>query len=584
MKKFLFIFAVLLLPVFMSAQETSQGMSRGQSKGQAPSKVMSRAYRGQTPKIIKKFQKSAALEFCCTVQEIYSEKTTKTLLDLAKESKQLGIKVLPDIFEAGARKGKAGFGFIYIGAKNRNYIITNRHTVENGDSYVITYTDSDGKTTEYKDVSLVSVSYEYDLAVLAFPPKVRPFKKGADFSASYGKDIEKFLSGEALNFFESPDDDYFEDEEFEDEDEFLSLLFPVPSITEIAAFAESGKYVVESENPGVEVYETAIEFGECIGYEENDFLAVLPYVSKRIAQDYGKQIFLDVVKRCPYTDWEIISLAFSDLSAMEGLRYVIAWYAFTGYNRLDFGKKGQRGHTNRKTIPVEIQPPDVKPNTEDWNVIYNLPAKHSHAVTSWTFEYGRWRLLSFKMGGAEYSINSDDFNHLGSISLYQPSAYVLSNGVENSLLRDTSYFTEYLDFEVRMLNWLSVDSTIKACSYNSPMYHQGSGLIGGVFENVELQAGAKFLMPMYFKYVIFSPYASTKLGARIGGFSEGLYFDLTASADAVLRSTWFIRRWGLTVFEDTGVKINLDSVIRQNPEGKRFTPNVCLLIGFGVGY
>ncbi|MDR2922597.1 MAG: serine protease, partial [Treponema sp.] len=75
-------------------------------------------------------------------------------------------------------KGGFGTGFIYVDNDGKNYIITNYHVINQSQTPSITFENQDGTKTIFKNLKIVMIDEEQDLALLSFSENQEPFKYG----------------------------------------------------------------------------------------------------------------------------------------------------------------------------------------------------------------------------------------------------------------------------------------------------------------------------------------------------------------------------------------------------------------------
>jgi len=572
--------------------------------------------------------------YICEVREVYSEKVTNQLKDLGKYFQQTGERDFAVRMEEFLAEDNYGTGFVYVRSDGKNFVITNRHLVQFGESVTVSFYAEDGTVSEYVDLKVVAMNEQLDLAVLAFPNDIRPFKKGlnlysglvengtkivaAGFNDTGDRNSWKLVSGVVSNNsatikeLASPEVSTFIQHTVQlnaglsggpllvrNKDKSYSVVgintwqtekrmntnvaIPVSVIEE---FVEDVNDDPESENPGEEVYARAIKFGTFMGNYTTNYQQLVPHISTQFIADYGKQIFVDTQRRCTKDIWETITNVYMDGTPLEGLQYAIAWQVFEIYHRNDRNYSKQKKSDDsraKKVIPVSIQPPDNYKDTEDWYVIYNLPAKGAHAFSRWIYEYGTWQLRNFIRGSGEFAVKDKDLSHMGKVKLYQPNLIVVSNGITGNVPYDKTLFSQYLDVEVKIKNWLSIETTGKLVNSQIPVMRSGEDILMARFKQGEIQCGAQFNMPFYLQSIILMPYGSTKLGVQLEDVDMKTAVDLSFDVDGALRSTLFLKEIGLTFFVDTGCSFILDSILVPNADGKRWTPNFNFFVGLGFG-
>ena len=82
------------------------------------------------------------------------------------------------------KRGGFGSGFVYVDSKGNNFIITNYHVIVGAYRLSVTFENEDGKKTIIKNLSVLNVDEQEDLAILAFPEGIRPFRRGLPISGT----------------------------------------------------------------------------------------------------------------------------------------------------------------------------------------------------------------------------------------------------------------------------------------------------------------------------------------------------------------------------------------------------------------
>ncbi len=108
-----------------------------------------------------------------TKQLYYSIANFYNSLDKSQEN-----QFLAAYFLAKAEKGGFGSGFIYVDRNGNNYIITNRHVVDQCEEADVKFENEDGTFKLFTDCKVLWVDPDVDLAVLAFPNNNKIFKIG----------------------------------------------------------------------------------------------------------------------------------------------------------------------------------------------------------------------------------------------------------------------------------------------------------------------------------------------------------------------------------------------------------------------
>jgi len=80
------------------------------------------------------------------------------------------------------KRGGFGSGFVYVDSSGNNFIITNYHVIVGAYRLSVTFESESGEKTVIKNLSILSVDEQEDLAILAFPSGQKPFRRGVPIS------------------------------------------------------------------------------------------------------------------------------------------------------------------------------------------------------------------------------------------------------------------------------------------------------------------------------------------------------------------------------------------------------------------
>ncbi len=118
----------------------------------------------------------AAVFVSCAQNELkevgphYHQSTIEFLLNLSEVYAKDGYSTSAARFKAYAEKGGGqGSGFVYKAKGGVYHLITNRHVVGAAESVTVEFEAVGGAITAYKNCSIVAVSKDVDLALVAFP-------------------------------------------------------------------------------------------------------------------------------------------------------------------------------------------------------------------------------------------------------------------------------------------------------------------------------------------------------------------------------------------------------------------------------
>lgn len=126
----------------------------------------------------------------------YHQKTKDTFNNIATYFEKRGDPQAAEFFRSYAESGSWGSGFIVVDKSGNNYIITNRHVVEQSENVDLVFENEDGSEKIFQDCPIVYTDNDIDLAVVQFPDNKRVFKRGFDFDTGLQRErTEVFSAG-----------------------------------------------------------------------------------------------------------------------------------------------------------------------------------------------------------------------------------------------------------------------------------------------------------------------------------------------------------------------------------------------------
>ena len=126
----------------------------------------------------------------------YHQKTKDTFNNIATYFEKRGDPQAAEFFRSYAESGSWGSGFIVVDKSGNNYIITNRHVVEQSENVDVVFENEDGSEKIFQDCPIVYTDNDIDLAVVQFPDNKRVFKRGFDFDTGLQRErTEVFSAG-----------------------------------------------------------------------------------------------------------------------------------------------------------------------------------------------------------------------------------------------------------------------------------------------------------------------------------------------------------------------------------------------------
>jgi hypothetical protein len=126
----------------------------------------------------------------------YHQKTIDTFNNIAAHFESIGETQMAGFFRSYAEGGAWGSGFVVVDESGNNYILTNRHVVEQSETVDVVFQNEDGTETTYRDCPILYVDNNVDLAVVKFPGGQKAFEDGFEFETGLQRDrTEVFSAG-----------------------------------------------------------------------------------------------------------------------------------------------------------------------------------------------------------------------------------------------------------------------------------------------------------------------------------------------------------------------------------------------------
>lgn len=319
-------------------------------------------------------------DYVCVVKEVFYEKNIEDLKEFAAMFKKSGNKSVAKAFEEYAQNGGFGSGFIYVDKDGKNYVVTNRHVIEQAETVNVEFMKPDGTVKKYEGLSIVAMGQDLDIALLAFPANNQPFEKGLDiyekplddgttvYSAGYpgllgepswqlgtghitngSARVPKLVDPEITTLLQhsamvdsgnsgGPLLIRNKDKEYKvvgvNTWKVLnrqSTNFSLPAKV-ISEFIEKALYG-EPDDSVKAITEQAAKLEKVLANKNAKFEDLVPFISAQYVADFGRPIFEEVLKRCSKDNLDYIMGVFFDESPIEGMRNAIAWYIFWNITR-----------------------------------------------------------------------------------------------------------------------------------------------------------------------------------------------------------------------------------------------------------
>lgn len=465
----------------------------------------------------------------CIVRSNLSEKSTTFLQNYGSSLKKQGYGKYATIID-NYLEGSFGSGFVYEGSNGKKYVITNRHVVISGDTVTIQFEKDDGTYDEYKDLPVLAIDDDLDVAVIELPSTAR--KSGisvktsavsdgedvwtAGFPGLGGKPAWQFGKGSVTNSSARIDElvsssitTIIQHSAQVDggnsggpllvKDSSTSLGYRVVGInTWKAANRENTNFaipmkavktfvdnVIARKNSSGLIENRIEKFNNSIANKEETFGKMSRFISNDMVSSLSSKTFLNIVNTASSEAQDII-LANFIVDPLEGIRYAIAAYVWNSFRR--------RG----ELIAYTTGTPEAVDSA--YNVTFTIDGKTPFTST-WIKEQGLWKISDFN-GIASGS----EITGASTVTCYDPFVLDLSGSV---------FFPNQgsLPFAISF-------------NYRTELYGYGfkyvSDTIEGVGYNIFLM-DFSFFVPINFGKVIVTPYATAGLGSFRE--KEGTEFD-----------------------------------------------------------
>jgi regulation of enolase protein 1 (concanavalin A-like superfamily) len=143
-------------------------------------------------------------DYICIIKPVYHEKTRDTFKSLAKYFEESGDNKIAGYFNALAEEHGHGTGWVFVDGEGENYIITNRHVVNQAEKVNLYFEDPGGKQKSYNNCPILFIDNRMDLAVIRFPDEQNEFKTGLELDTEKKKELDEVISAGFPGFGMTP--------------------------------------------------------------------------------------------------------------------------------------------------------------------------------------------------------------------------------------------------------------------------------------------------------------------------------------------------------------------------------------------
>ncbi len=390
-------------------------------------------------------------DYVCIVRSNYSESNKAFLTQYKNTMASQGYKSLADSIEKYL-KGTFGSGFVYTGSNGRNYIITNRHVVTTAETVNIQFENEDGSMSEYKDLKILGVDEDLDIAVIELPSSVK--KTGLTFRTAKVNDADQVWSAGFPGLGGEPVWQLGNGVVTNSVARLKELVDPsISTLIQHSAQVDGGnsggpllvtdskakggyavvgintwkavnrentnyaipaaavktsiEKIITSKGVNKTITERIEQFNNSIANKEETFSSMSKYISNEMVSNLKGPAFTKILSKATRSAYETIIATFAN-DPIEGVRYGLAYYIWTKFRK------------NDNVIDYKAEAPEVSGNGQ--KVVFTISEKNQIS-SFWIVEQGRWRLTDF-----DDIIAKGDVNGSGSISFGDPFAFYVGGG------------------------------------------------------------------------------------------------------------------------------------------------------------
>lgn len=470
----------------------------------------------------------------CIVKSNLSEKTTIFLTNYRDSLKKQGYSKYASSIDSYL-KGSFGSGFVYEASNGKKYIITNRHVVSDAETATVQFEKNDGTYDEYKDLKIIAVDDDLDVALIEFPSTVRktaiPVKTSsvndgddvwtAGFPGLAGKPAWQFGKGSVTNSsarieeLVSPEVSVViqHSAQIDGGNSGGPLLvknsssaygysvvgintwkalnrentnFAIP-INAVVSFVNEA---ISKKNSNSSITGRLNNFNASISNKDETFGRMASYISNDMVSSISSKTFLKITDGASKDAQEVI-LANFVVDPLAGIRYALASYVWNV-----FRNKGN-------LLPYTTSNPDSEDNF--YNVTFVVNEKNQY-TSKWIEEQGIWKLADFN------GLVSEDGASVGvtGVSISNPYSFNIYGGAACYPFETPLSFT--VGFDIVTEDLLSLG------------FFYSSDEIAGQGYNI-LNAKAKLMIPVNFGKFILIPYGFYGFGTFLE--KDGSAFDFT---------------------------------------------------------
>lgn len=548
------------------------------------------------------------------VRPVYHAETIAFLNKLSDSMKKDGYDDAAAVLK-GYAEGGFGSGFVITASDGANYVVTNRHVVSEAASITLEFEKGDGSQTMYKNCPVLAVDEDLDLALVAFPQGVKPFKAGLSFAKASLEDGAEVWSAGYPGLGDSPAWQLGKgnitngsakvpeladpaitsliqhsaqvdpgnsggpllvpDKSSESHYQVIGINtwkavdrqaanFSIPAAA-IAKFIESSLSRDAEKTPQASRLETRCRDFIGAAAKKDAYKSIARLVSYSYVASDGEAILKDALATAPSAVRSEIVAVFSDSSPIEGIRLAIAYKIQTKLA----GKDGP--------LPLGFVAVDGNAEAADSAVPVRFSFQGKEISLPWIREHGVWRLASypFKEGEIAKSPDRKEKKDSGVSSLTfddSPYAALFRLGAVLSLSGDGLLYEAAFDIQTSAFTSIGMAGAFRKSTYTP------SSDWGYPKDGVLVEVGPEFLLQLPIRAESFAviPHAGVKGGILIDTAAMG-------SSDAGM-GIYALAKGGLSFGfgEESKFLVGVDYRQYLLSPANTANPGISLWVGFGI--
>ena len=347
--------------------------------------------------------------------------------------------------------------------------------------------------------------------------------------------------------------------------------FAIPAVT-VKSFinkALSGQNTSSLDSQSV-IIENATTLHKSLNKYNVTFEELVSYISIDFVANEGKAIFDKVIYQCTTENRKTMNIILEKYSPIESVRYAIGWYIFNEYHKDEYVTDQSKKSSVKEAQLPELDPPVKVEGTDYWNTfLYNGYTRKNFIVT-WAYINGGWEILSVenkkyydskqsvkkakKQKKEAVQIPEDKITKLGNFNLYMPLKVNFDYGKNLFDNNQRMIFTDLIDINVTLKNYLSVVGTLELEEESIHIYHKGEQLqyIRFFTPTVGVQGQLPFIKQPF----LFMPYLNLQAGPEFSNFDD-LNTEFVCKTSLGTRVYLLLAQNKLGVFVDANVNTKL---------------------------